>query len=69
MSTPADKLAPRWCWNQIKTAILTIPIQQFSAALQYGLSEKDGYEHARAQMAEDIRKKLVQIDQEASEHS
>ena len=60
---------PRWTRKQIEAAVLAIPLIRFGAALKFGESTEDGFKQARATMADDIRRKLVQLDEEANEHS
>lgn len=65
----ADKLQPRYCWKQIETAFLSIPLMRFSAGQRFGDTQEDGLSMARAAISDDLRRALVKLEEEASEHS
>lgn len=58
MTTLVDHVSPRFSWEQVEAAVLAIPLERFTAALRFGLSDEDGCRLARAQMADDIRREL-----------
>jgi hypothetical protein len=58
MTTLVDLVSPRFAREQVEAAILAIPLERFTAALRFGLSDEDGCRLARAQMVDDVIREL-----------
>jgi hypothetical protein len=61
MISLVELVSYRFTKEQIEAAILAIPLQRFTAALHFGLSDEDGCRLARAQMADDVFVELEKL--------
>jgi hypothetical protein len=53
-----------WTWETIEQALLSLPLELFSISLRAGVSEEGGAKIARIRIADALRRKLVQIENE-----